>query len=72
MPEVYEQTNVNLTVEDAKMLDTMMREDGYENRSPYVRRLIRQEWARRYSQPSAVISVADAMAAGEVIAPQEG
>lgn len=72
MPEEFEQVNTNLTIEDVRMLDVLMREDGYENRSPYFRRLIRQEYARRYSQPSAVISVADAMAAGEAIAPQEG
>lgn len=57
------QMNAAVTDEDAQMVDRMMAEDGYENRSAFIRRLIRQEWARRYSQPNPVISVADAMAA---------
>lgn len=43
----FVQTNVNLTEEDAAHLDQMMAEDAYDNRSAWVRRLIRQEWARR-------------------------
>lgn len=64
MPE-FVQVNVNITGEDVKMLDRMMREDAYDNRSAWVRRLIRLEWARRYSQPNPAISVADAMLAGK-------
>jgi len=64
MPE-FVQINSNVTEEDARMLDRMMVEDGFDNRSAFVRRLIRQEWARRYSKPNPVISVADAMTAGE-------
>lgn len=63
MPE-FTQVNVNITDEDAKFLDQMMIEDAYDNRSAFIRRLIRQEWARRYSQPNPVINVAEAMATG--------
>lgn len=66
MPE-FVQVNVNITGEDVKMLDRMMREDAYDNRSAWVRRLIRQEWVRRYSQPNPAISVADAMLASEEV-----
>jgi len=66
MPE-FVQVNVNVTEEDARMIDRMMVEDAYENRSAWVRRLIRLEWARRYSQPNPVISVADAMLASEEV-----
>ena len=59
------QVNTSITDEDARMLDRMMVEDGFDNRSAFVRRLIRQEWARRYSKPNPLISVADAMTAGE-------
>lgn len=64
MPE-FVQVNVNVTEEDARMIDRMMVEDAYDNRSAWVRRLIRLEWARRYSQPNPAISVADAMLAGK-------
>lgn len=66
MPE-FVQVNVNVTEEDARMVDRMMVEDGYDNRSAFIRRLIRQEWARRYSQPNPAISVADAMLASEEV-----
>jgi len=46
MPE-FVQVNVNVTEEDARMIDRMMVEDAYDNRSAWVRRLIRLEWARR-------------------------
>lgn len=62
MPE-FVQVNVNITEEDGAFLDQMMVEDAYDNRSAFIRRLIRQEWARRYSHPNPLISVADAMAA---------
>ena len=55
------QMNVAVTEEDARMVDRMMVEDGYENRSAFVRRLIRQEWARRVSQPNPVITVEEAV-----------
>lgn len=61
----FVQVNINITHEDARALDRMMVEDAYDNRSAWVRRLIRMEWARRYSQPNPLISVADALLAGE-------
>lgn len=61
------QMNVNLTEDDVKMLDRMMQEDFIDNRSAFVRRLIRQEWARRYSQPNPVITIDEALQAGKFI-----
>lgn len=66
MPEGFVQVNVNITDEDARMLDRMMVDDAYDNRSAFVRRLIRQEWARRYSQPSP-LTVEQAMEAGKAV-----
>jgi len=63
MPENTIQINISVSEEDAKMIDRMMIEDAFDNRSAFVRRMIRQEWARRYSQANPVISVADAMTA---------
>lgn len=49
----FVQVNTNLTIVDAQLLDRMMVEDGFDNRSAFVRRLIRQEWARRnQSEPT--------------------
>ncbi|RMG02007.1 MAG: hypothetical protein D6735_10980 [Acidobacteria bacterium] len=48
MPE-FVQININVTKEDARMVDRMMFEDAYDNRSAFIRRLIRQEWARRHT-----------------------
>lgn len=59
------QVNTSVTEEDARMIDRMMVEDGFDNRSAFVRRLIRQEWARRYSQPNPFITLAEAEAAGK-------
>lgn len=59
--------NVRIEEEDARMLERMMAEDFIDNRSMFVRRLIRQEWARRYSQPNPAISVADAMLASDEV-----
>ncbi len=59
--------NVRIEEEDARMLERMMAEDYIDNRSMFVRKLIRQEWARRYSRPNPAISVADAMLAGKEI-----
>jgi len=47
MAEGFVQTNINLTEEDSKALEEMMVEDAYDNRSAFVRRLIRLEWQRR-------------------------
>jgi len=63
--------NVRIEEEDARMLERMMSEDFIDNRSMFIRRLIRQEWARRYSKPNPLISVADALAAGEAISKEE-
>lgn len=43
------QTNIALTEADSKMLKKMMDDDFIDNRSLFIRRLIRQEWVRRYS-----------------------
>ena len=48
-------TSVNITTEDIQKLDQMTSEDAYENRSYFVRKLIRQEWERRH-QPVKLIS----------------
>ncbi|MEZ0396803.1 MAG: hypothetical protein ABWK53_10300 [Anaerolineales bacterium] len=63
--------NVRIEEEDARMLERMMAEDFIDNRSMFIRRLIRQEWARRFSQPNPEISVADAMLAGKSIGQEE-
>ena len=68
----FVQVNVNLLDEDAQMLTQMMKEDFFDNRSAFMRKLIRQEWARRYSRPNPVISVADAMTAGSAIEDEKG
>jgi len=47
MAEENTQVNVNLTKEDSSMLSLMATQSGYDNRSAFVRWLIRQEWARR-------------------------
>lgn len=59
------QVNVSMEAETAALLDKLARESGYENRSPFVRWLIRQEAARRYSQPNPAVTVAEAQAAAE-------
>jgi Arc/MetJ-type ribon-helix-helix transcriptional regulator len=69
MAEEYTQVNTNLTLEDAWKLDQMATEDAYENRSAFVRRLIRQEWDRRHSQPNQVITLGEAIQAGQTITP---
>lgn len=62
------QININVTAEDARMIDYMMAEDIMDNRSAWVRRLIRQEWARRYSQPTPAVTVEQAVKAGKAVA----
>lgn len=47
MPELT-QVNVSMSVDDLATLDELAREDGYDNRSAFIRRLIRNEKARRY------------------------
>lgn len=60
MPEGFVQMNINLTDDDARKVDHMAREDAYENRSAFMRRLIRQEWLRRYSQPNQATAIEQA------------
>jgi|GEM_PF-6259851 len=51
MPEyLVVQVNVSMNDDDIRMLDQMMIEDAFDNRSAFVRRLIRQEWARRHNK----------------------
>jgi Arc/MetJ-type ribon-helix-helix transcriptional regulator len=69
MPDVF--MNIRIEEDDERMLTQMMKEDFFDNRSAFIRKLIRQEWARRYSRPNPVISVADAMTAGESLEPKE-
>lgn len=69
MPDVF--MNIRIEEDDERMLTQMMKEDFFDNRSAFIRKLIRQEWARRYSRPNPVISVADAMTAGEALEPKE-
>lgn len=65
MAEKYSQVNVSLADDDVKALDQMMTDDGLDNRSGFVRKLIRQERARRYSQPNPLVTVGEAIEAGE-------
>jgi metal-responsive CopG/Arc/MetJ family transcriptional regulator len=46
MPDLT-QVNISVDEETLKMLEKMAREDGYENRSAFIRRLIRLEYRRR-------------------------
>ncbi len=48
MPKEYTQANINLTKDDANMVDAMMKSDGDVIRSAFVRKLIRKEWERRF------------------------
>ena len=63
MADGFVQTNINLTEEDSKALDQMMVEDAFENRSAFVRRLIRLEWQRRQqdARPIAIIQLPENM-----------
>lgn len=47
MPE-FQQVNVNLSHTDVHKMDVMISEDGIYFRSAFVRKLIRDEYARRY------------------------
>ena len=61
MPVIYVDTND----EEAKAMLNKLAEEDMRSASAEVIWLIRQEWARRYSQPNPAISVADAMLAGK-------
>lgn len=50
--------NIRLDEDDIRILMQMMREDFIDNRSVFIRRLIRQEWARRHSRSSPAVSIA--------------
>ena len=41
------QTNVNVSGEDYEKLLLMMKDDGFDNRSAFIRKLIRTEYQRR-------------------------
>ena len=60
MPVIYVDTN-----DEAKAMLNKLAEEDMRSASAEVIWLIRQEWARRYSLPNPLISVADAMTAGE-------
>ena len=63
MPVIYVDTND----EEAKVMLNKLAEEDMRSASAEVIWLIRQEWARRYSQPNSAISVADAMLASEEV-----
>jgi len=46
--------------ETLEMLDKLMLEDGYTERAPYVRRVIRQAYARRMTQPQLLPTAGEA------------
>ncbi len=59
--------NTPMDSETYEMLIAMAKEDGFEfSRSAFVRKLIRQEWTRRYSQPNPEIPVDTVRRAVEV------
>ncbi len=62
MPVIYVDTN-----DEAKAMLNKLAEEDMRSASAEVIWLIRQEWARRYSRPNPVISVTDAMKAGDSI-----
>lgn len=65
MATEYQQINTNIDAETVELLDIMTREDGDVSRSAFFRRLIRQEYARRYSQPNPLVTIEQAQAAAE-------
>lgn len=67
MPENTIQINISVSEEDAKMIDRMMVEDAFDNRSGFMRRLVRMEYARRYSQPNVAVTIEQAIEAGKAI-----
>ena len=52
-------TGVSITTDDLLKLDQMASEDAYENRSYFVRKLIRQEWERRHQPVKLILDNAD-------------
>ena len=67
MPENTIQINISVSEEDVKMIDRMMTEDAFDNRSGFMRRLVRMEYARRYSQPNVAVTIEQAIEAGKEI-----
>ena len=63
MAEKYKQVNISIADDDIQALDHMMTKDGFDNRSAFLRKLLRQEYARRYSQPNPLIMVDEAVVA---------
>lgn len=49
MAEEYNQMNISMTNEDIEKVEIMMKESFSDNRSAFMRRLVRIEWARRHS-----------------------
>lgn len=47
MDKKYKQVNVNITDEDEEKLVEMMKTDGFDNRSAFIRKLIRDEYKRK-------------------------
>lgn len=56
-------TNVSLTPQDNKWLGVMMVVDGFDNRSAFIRKLIRNEFARRNGNPMVALEVEPEMKA---------
>ena len=47
MDKKFKQVNVNITDEDEEKLVEMMEADGFDNRSAFIRKLIRDEYRRK-------------------------
>jgi Arc/MetJ-type ribon-helix-helix transcriptional regulator len=47
MDRKFKQVNVNITDEDDEKLVEMMKADGFDNRSAFIRKLIRDEYRRK-------------------------
>ena len=58
MPVLFSRVN-----EEIELMAKRLADEDQRSVSSEIAWLIRQEWARRYSQPNPVISVADAMLA---------
>ena len=69
MADEYIQTNVSITKEDAEKLDKLMQLHFLDNRSAFIRRLIRQEWVRVTGEP---VSVVDAMLSDTSVSEKAG
>ena len=63
MPVIYVETSD----EEAKAMLNKLAEEDMRSASAEVIWLIRQEWARRYSQPNPLITVQSAIEAGKAI-----